>query len=217
MINCVIFDCDGTMFDTEVLAKKAYVDFAQAHEIELDQTFWAGICGTGMKEAQPQINRFAPIRDNIELISKNRLVNITQGASIKDALVKKGLYPLLDYCKANNIKIAIASSSHLEYVHMLLNHMSKSYEFDYIICGDMITNKKPDPEIFNKAIELLQVDPANALILEDSKMGLIAGKAAGAINGFIEDCVYKDDEIIELMDYEFNDFHDVIELLENQK
>ena len=213
MINCVIFDCDGTMFDTEVLAKKAYSDFAAQHQIELDQEFWAGICGTGMKEAQPQINRFAPIRDNIEIISKNRLENITQGAVITDALVKKGLYPLLDYCKSNGIKIGIASSSHLAYVHMLLNHMSKQYDFDCIICGDMITNKKPDPEIFNKAIELLQVDPANALILEDSKMGLIAGKAAGAINGFIEDCVRKDNDIIELLDYEFNDFLDVIELL----
>ncbi|MEG0076447.1 HAD family hydrolase [Anaerorhabdus sp.] len=207
MIKCVIFDCDGTMFDTEKLAKKAYEDFASAHDVVLDQEFWGGICGTGYEYAKPQLERYPVIAENLSKIAANRLHNITQGALFaKDNLVKKGLYELLDYCKANQIKVAIASSSHLEYVTMLLNHMSKPYEFDFILCGDMITHKKPDPEIFNTVVEKLGVKPEETLVLEDSIMGLIAAKRANTIAGFIEDCVIKNEKIEELLDVEFPDF-----------
>ncbi|SJZ79281.1 HAD family hydrolase [Anaerorhabdus furcosa] len=206
MIKCVILDCDGTMFDTERLAKKAYEDFASQHGVNLDQEFWRGICGTGLEFAKPQLDRFPIIRDNIKEISALRLKNITHGSASKDNLVKKGLYDLLDYCKENQIKVAIASSSHFDYVNMLLDHMSKPYEFDFILCGDMITHKKPDPEIFNTVIEKLNVKPEETLILEDSLMGLIAAKEANAIAGFIEDQVIKNEKIEELLDVEFPDF-----------
>ncbi|MEA4876135.1 HAD family phosphatase [Anaerorhabdus sp.] len=215
MINCVILDCDGTMFDTERLAKQAYEDFARSYSIELDQDFWRGICGTGLKFAMPQINRFPAIRDNIKTVMKMRLDYITEGAmSEKDALVKPGLFELLDACKKNNVKIAIASSSHFEYVKMLLDHMTREFEFDFILCGDMVKNKKPDPEIFNTVIENLHVNPAETLILEDSLMGLIASKKANALAGFIEDCVEKNDEIDQLLDYDFASFYDVIPLVQ---
>lgn len=214
MIKCVILDCDGTMFDTERLAKKAYEDFAMQHSIELDQAFWRGICGTGLEFARPQINRFPVIADNIKTIQKMRLDYIYEGAqSKKNALVKPGLFELLEACKQKKIKVAIASSSHFDYVKMLLNHMDKDFKFDFILCGDMVKHKKPDPEIFNTVIQQLAVKPEETLILEDSLMGLLAIKRAHAQAGFIKDCVEKNDEIEELLDYEFDTFFDVIPLI----
>ncbi|MEG0176511.1 MAG: HAD family phosphatase [Anaerorhabdus sp.] len=214
MIKCVIFDCDGTMFDTERLAKKAYEDYALNHGIHLNQEFWNGICGTGLEYATPTLKQYPIIFDNIETVLKLRLANITEGAqSQKDALVKKGLYELLDYCKSHQILIAIASSSHLNYVMMLLDHMSRKIEFDTILCGDMITHKKPNPEIFTTVMDKLNVSPNETLVLEDSLMGLLAAKAANATAGFIEDCVTKNEKIEELLDVEFSDFTEVINYL----
>ncbi|MDE6182000.1 MAG: HAD-IA family hydrolase, partial [Eubacteriales bacterium] len=51
--------------------------------------------------------------------------------------------------------------------------------FDYIICGDMVKNGKPEPEIYSKACSELGVSPKNVLVLEDSKNGILAGYSAG--------------------------------------
>ena len=88
--------------------------------------------------------------------------------------VKPGLYELLDYLKKSGIKMAVASStvtsrvqSNLERIHVL------SY-FDEVIGGDQIIHGKPAPDIFLKALELLQVSADQALVLEDSKNGILA-------------------------------------------
>lgn len=52
--------------------------------------------------------------------------------------------------------------------------------FDHIITGDMVTKAKPDPDCFLKGAELLGVDIARCIVLEDSRNGLIAARASGA-------------------------------------
>ncbi len=51
--------------------------------------------------------------------------------------------------------------------------------FDKFVCGDHVTRAKPNPEIFNKAIELYNLKKEETFILEDSRNGIIAADAAG--------------------------------------
>jgi beta-phosphoglucomutase-like phosphatase (HAD superfamily) len=52
-------------------------------------------------------------------------------------------------------------------------------KFDLVIAGDMVSRKKPDPEIYNMALSKLGLGTDEAFVIEDSKNGLAAAKAAG--------------------------------------
>jgi len=52
-------------------------------------------------------------------------------------------------------------------------------QFDLVLAGDVVNKKKPDPEIYNLALSNLGLDPQEVFVVEDSKNGLAASKAAG--------------------------------------
>ena len=67
----------------------------------------------------------------------------------------------------------------------------RAARFDVILAGDCVAHKKPAPDIYLLAVERLQVDPADALVVEDSRNGLEAASAAGlrclvTVNGYTE-------------------------------
>ncbi|MCR4805792.1 MAG: HAD family hydrolase, partial [Clostridia bacterium] len=70
--------------------------------------------------------------------------------------------------------------------------------FDVMICGDMVVNSKPDPEIFLKACQGLGVRPADAFVVEDAFSGVRAAHAAGARTIMVPDQVQPTDEIAAL-------------------
>ena len=53
--------------------------------------------------------------------------------------------------------------------------------FDIVVAGDDVTNPKPHPEPYLHAASLLDIDAADAVVIEDSPTGLRAGLAAGAV------------------------------------
>lgn len=91
---------------------------------------------------------------------------------------KPGLLPLLQYLKEKGYLLAIATSSDRALTKRHLTQAGIESYFSQIICGDMITHSKPDPEIYLKACEALDVSPEHALVLEDSRNGIRAALAA---------------------------------------
>lgn len=216
MIKCVILDCDGLMFDTERVSKESWLAFGNKHGYAFDDEFFIGITGVGAKEAQPQFDRFPGLSDHLPELQAIRYEMIMSEAH-DQGLAKKGLEALLDYLEANDYKLCVGSSSRLDYVQELLSTLSKTYHFDFICCGDMIQNRKPFPDIFLKCVEEVHLEPKECLVLEDSKMGIIAAHRAGCIAGFIPDLIAKDDSFAHLIDHEFNSLDEVIPFLATQK
>jgi beta-phosphoglucomutase-like phosphatase (HAD superfamily) len=68
---------------------------------------------------------------------------------------------------------------------------ARQSHFSAILAGDVVSRKKPDPEIYNLAMERLDLRPLECVVIEDSRNGLLAAKAAGAhcvvtTNGYTE-------------------------------
>ena len=80
----------------------------------------------------------------------------------------------------------------------------------------MINNRKPHPDIFLKCIKETNMEPNNCLILEDSKMGIIAAHRAKAITGFVPDLIAKDESFAHLINHEFKNLNEVIPFLKSQ-
>ena len=112
--------------------------------------------------------------------------------------VKKGLYDLLEDLKKKNIKMAVASSTRYERVLSNLKSIKVDHYFDAIIGGDQIQHGKPAPDIFLKAVELLGVSKEDALVLEDSKNGILAAHAGNIPVICIPDLIHHSKDILDL-------------------
>jgi len=104
---------------------------------------------------------------------------IVEDEYIKDhpIMVKKGLIDLLEFLKANNIKMAVATSTYKQKATQRLKETEIYHYFDYLVFGDDITESKPHPQIFLKALNHFGFDPSEAIVFEDSYNGLLAADA----------------------------------------
>ena len=186
-IKAVILDCDGTMFDTELLSMQSFQIIADQIHFKLPDDFFANIIGTTRAHIIEYLQDFPDYLAVFDQIYVKWQELISNACGYQDSLNKPGLTALLDYLFANNYKVAIASSSHREHVMRLISHMSKHYNFDAIITGEMVKKSKPEPDIFLKAAEAIHVDPQECLVIEDSRNGILASNRAHMHNVFIED------------------------------
>ena len=74
---------------------------------------------------------------------------------------------------------AIASSTPLENIHLILKGLAILDFFDVIISGEDVARGKPDPEAFLKAAKAMSFDPERCLVIEDAAVGIEGAKRAG--------------------------------------
>ena len=85
--------------------------------------------------------------------------------------------------------------------------------FDVIVGGDMVEKSKPEPDIFLKAAQLLNVQPEKVYVIEDSYNGIRAAFTGGMIPIMVPDMLEPDDEMREKAQYIFKDLYRVKDFL----
>ncbi len=213
MIDTVLFDCDGLMFDTERLAQNLWKDEAEKNGCRLPADFFKLITGANEKEAMHLIERDPLLKKTAEGMKKRRFDLDYWRSFEKDSISKKGLKELFRYLDSHHYKKGICSSSGRQYVEILIQTVSEKLSYDVIVCGDMVTKAKPDPEIFLRAAAVIGSEPENCLVLEDSKNGILAARNAGMHSVFIKDTIEPDKEMRAAIEYECGSLTDVITLL----
>ena len=83
--------------------------------------------------------------------------------------------------------------------------------FEGFICGDMVTEAKPSPEIYLKACDLVGVNPKNAIALEDSFNGIKAAYTAGMMPVMVPDLIVDTSEVDDLLFAKKADLNEVAE------
>lgn len=208
-MNAVIFDMDGLMFDTERIFIKAW-DYA-GEKMGIGKAGYMTIKTLGMSIVMSRkiwLDEFGDSYNGYDL-KKYTKEFLSKYYSENKVPTKKGLYILLDYLHNNKYKLAIASSSPKWEVE---KHLKDANIFDYfsvVVCGNMITTSKPEPEIYLKACDLLQEKPEDCYALEDSKNGLLSAYRAGCKPIMVPDLWQPDEEITKLLLGKFSDLEEV--------
>lgn len=197
-IKTVIFDMDGLMFDTE----KVYFKINQkvAHELGMDYTFdvYSQFVGSGLEQEYDGM---------VEHFKDKQLVDeyFDQTGPLLEEAFKTGpidsmpgLMSLLDYLREENIPAIVASSTRRELVEHMTKRLGVRDYFVDVVGGDEVPFAKPDPAIFNKAFELTGLtNKKEALVLEDSKNGVLASYNAGIPVILVPNMLDPDDEMKE--------------------
>ena len=89
-----------------------------------------------------------------------------------------GMTDFLQYLKERGYKIGLASSSELAWIKEVLYNLGVTEYFDLLVSGEAFEHSKPDPEIYNYAVDHLEAKKYETIVIEDSRNGVMAAKNA---------------------------------------
>ncbi|MGP3696704.1 HAD family hydrolase [Rhodobacter sp. NSM] len=188
MIEAIIFDVDGTLAETEELHRRAFNETFAAIGVDW---FWDRedyrelLTTTGGKERIARFLRHQkgdPAPMPIPEIHKAKTDRFVALMAEGEIALRPGIADLVTEAKRAGLKLAIATTTSLPNVEALCRACfgkPASAIFDVIAAGDMVSHKKPSPEVYLLALKELGLEPDQAVAIEDSLNGLRAAKAAG--------------------------------------
>ena len=179
MIEALIFDFDGTIFDSETPDFHSWQRTYDEHGVELSFDVWASHIGTiGTFDPYDYLEKLVGYPLNREMVHKQRKAYDNQ--LLAQQAVLPGVHAYLSEARMLGLKVGIASSSDHHWVDGFLAQLELTQAFDVVVCRDDVDNRpKPDPAVYVAAAKALGVAPQRALALEDSANGLAAAKRAG--------------------------------------
>ena len=206
MIKAIIFDCDGVLADTErdghrVAFNRAFAE--KGYDFEWGVDLYRGLLKVaGGKERMRHFfsSRGWPpdVSDRDEFIKEMHKLKTALYMQIIESgelVLRPGVARLVDEAVAQGLILAICSTSNERAVNSIVENLlgrERKIHFKAVFAGDIVSKKKPDPEIYDLALKRLSLEPQECVVIEDSRNGLLAAKAAGThcivtTNGYTED------------------------------
>jgi beta-phosphoglucomutase-like phosphatase (HAD superfamily) len=178
-IEAVLFDLDGVLVDTEPWWHEVRVAWAATHGqiwtmddsracMGLNSRDWSEVMRerTGVAEAPIAIER----RIVAALVARYASQPVPLVADAPAAAARI----------ASRMPVAIASSAHGAVIRAAIDSAGLASVFSTIVSSDDVARGKPAPDVYLEAARRLGVTPARCLVIEDSRNGVLAGRAAGA-------------------------------------
>jgi len=216
MINGVIFDMDGLMFDTERLAVQGWIYAGKQAGIDITEELVMRTLGLNIENTRRVfIERFGEQFD-FYAHRQARLGHLKRYLDTYGVPVKPGLFELLDFLKREKIKTTVATSTDRPQAMELFIKAGVDGYFDDFISGDMIKRGKPEPDIYLSACALIDEAPENCMALEDSFAGIWSAHRAGMKPVIVPDLIAPDETITGLLYARVDTLSDVAGLIKTQ-
>jgi len=180
--GALLFDFDGLILDTESCTFETVQAIFAEHRVDLDRSYWQSILGSADHPHWTEI-----LADRLgQPVDRPALTARREKGRMKALLrqpVSAGVVDLLDAAWVEGVPTAVASSSSADWVVGHLDRLGLTERFTAIVTSDHVGHDprrtKPAPDIFLAAACVLDVDPADCVVLEDSVNGVAAARAAG--------------------------------------
>ncbi len=206
--SAVIFDMDGLLIDSETVSAKAFNETAESYG--LSDVFTVFMSLVGCNEKQHVITLRDALEPDIDSVKfqKDWIDRYQAALATGVPPLLPGALALLTWLESNNIPRALATSSGKIAAEKKLRGNDIYQYFKTITTGDDVQVSKPNPTIFLKAAASIQVQPEQALVLEDSENGVRAGVSAGMRVIQVPNLVQPSQELLKLN-------HEVLESLDS--
>ncbi len=191
MFDAVVFDMDGVIFDSEKLYRKHWK--ITGEEIGISSIEMDEVCNL-LAGATKEVNgimmkkRYGEDFDYLE-VRRRTMVRLDADIEENGLELKPGVIEIFEYIKSRNMKMALATSTHIDRATMHLREAGLYDYFDELVFGNMVEHGKPAPDIYIQACERLRVEPCKTIGIEDSINGVISCHGAGLYTVMVVDLV----------------------------
>jgi HAD superfamily hydrolase (TIGR01509 family) len=176
-MTAVIFDCDGTLVDSEPLARTAWERALAPYGYALTDADAEASVGLPYARVHAYYAERAPLpgADAFWTEFSGELFGLIDSDLV---LFDDAVVAARDL-RSRGVPVAVASSSPRERLQRTLGRAGLLDAFDVVVSGDEVAHGKPAPDMFLLAASRLGVDPGECVVVEDSPPGVQAGIAAG--------------------------------------
>ena len=216
MYKAVIFDMDGVVLDTEKLYVRFWCEGANFYGYPMEKHHALSIRSLARPLAKEKLQGYFGADFDIDKVRDKRTELMDQYIEENGLDVKSNAQYLLEWLKANGYKTAIATATPVDRAEKYLKQVGLYQYFDKIISAKMVERGKPFPDIYLKACEELEVEPHEAIALEDSHNGIKSASSAGCVTIMVMDLDGPNEETMELTYRVVENLKEIKEILEEQ-
>lgn len=191
--KAILFDMDGTLFDTEQLSRIAWFETGKKYNLPITEQFILDLIGRTHKGAEEVYKKYMPEGWPKEEAYRYHEEYAMEYKKEHGPLPKTDLKKLLTSLKDKGYKIALATSGRMENVDFNLHHENIMEYFDVIVTGAMVEHGKPEPDIYIETARKLGIEPSLCLVVEDSINGVLSGSRANMDVVMIPDMIEPDE------------------------
>lgn len=179
MVELILFDMDGLMFDTEAITCRAFLEVVAEMGYEPIRDQYIKTLGLNVDDIcllyKEYFGQDVDVREIFDAIGRRKYEIIHR----EGIPVKKGLMELLDALDQRGIKKAIASSADRASILENVSLAGIEDRFDYMLSSKDagVKRGKPYPDIFLEVLKQMDIAPEAAIVLEDSNNGIQAALA----------------------------------------
>jgi len=213
-IKAVFFDQDGVIIDTE----------RDGHRVAFNMTFkelgftdeWSveyyhellQVAGGKERMKHHSLTKgfSKPIPEDeldemVKDMHKRKTAHFVELIESGELPLRPGVHRMMKEAMDAGLKVAVCTTSNEKAAKAVTEKVLSDIKFDVVLAGDVVSKKKPDPEIYNLALSKLGLQPDEVVVFEDSRNGVLAAKAAGlnvvvTTNGYTEKEDVNDGDII---------------------
>jgi HAD superfamily hydrolase (TIGR01509 family) len=181
MIKAAIFDMDGLLIDSEPMWHEAAREVMQKVNFELTEALKLQTTGLSIKLFLDFCHKIQPWNTpSFEELEKE-ILEKAHTLILNNAEAMPGAIELLKTLKAQGLKLAVASASHMSLIEGVLERLQITEYFDTWHSGELEEFTKPHPAVYLTTAKKLGVLPEECIAFEDSHAGLRSAHAAGMI------------------------------------
>ncbi len=179
-IQCVIFDMDGVIIDSEFIHKKAYYDTFRSLGLDVPEALYKTTTGSSTLNAfQKLVDHYDLDEDPKDLVARKRQFFIDYFHNDPSLKLVEGVEDIIKYFHKKGKTLVLASSASMPNIDRVFDRFDLNPYFSAKISGADLKESKPHPEIFEKAATLGNTSRENCIVIEDSDNGITAANKAG--------------------------------------
>ncbi len=215
MIKGIIFDMDGVLTFTDKYHYICWKKIADQENIYFDEEINNRLRGVSRMDSLNIIlekaNKEYSLEEKTKLAELKNSYYVECLNELKPTDISDEVRNTLINLRELGIKLAIASSS--KNAKLIAEKLNITSLFDFIVDGNMISKSKPDPEVFIKAADMINLNPSDCFVVEDAKSGITA-----AYNGGFKTVGFgKDVKDFDLAKYHIDSLTELLNLIEDNE
>ncbi|MFU8840854.1 MAG: HAD family hydrolase [Nitriliruptoraceae bacterium] len=175
--QAVVFDCDGTLADTEPISDRAWADVLRERGYVPTVADARETVGRPYRETFAHFDTRVPLGD--PAVFRRALRERFLARFATELVLFDDAVGLLRALAGRGVPIGVASSSTHAHVARVLERAEVDGLVDAVVGSDDVTRHKPDPEPYRRALRLLEAEPSRSAAVEDTDVGVASARAAG--------------------------------------